>query len=80
MSINLKEIIKGMTLEQKAAQVLQLSYAHMSEEDAEMWAKRGVGSFLHVPGEKRRIYRISQKIVALKFLLFLGSMPYTGIA
>ena len=29
MSINLKKIIKGMTLEQKAAQVLQLSYAHM---------------------------------------------------
>lgn len=72
MSINLKKIIKGMTLEQKAAQVLQLSYAHMSEEDAEMWAKRGVGSFLHVPGEKAAHLQNIAKNSSAKIPLIFG--------
>lgn len=48
------EIIKNMTLEQKAAQLVQIPYAQMGREKSEEWARRGVGSFLHVFGEDAR--------------------------
>ncbi len=47
----IKEIIKNMTLEQKAAQLVQIPYAQIGREKSEEWARRGVGSFLHVFGE-----------------------------
>ncbi|MCI8412631.1 MAG: glycosyl hydrolase [Clostridia bacterium] len=40
-----------MTLEQKAAQLVQIPYAQIGREKSEEWARRGVGSFLHVFGE-----------------------------
>lgn len=49
-----KEIINNMTLEQKAAQLVQIPYAHVGREKAKEWARRGVGSFLHVFGEDAR--------------------------
>ena len=66
-----KEIIKGMTLEQKAAQLVQIPYAHAGREKAEEWARRGVGSFLHVFGdEARRLQEIAIKSGAKIPLLF----------
>ncbi len=50
----IKEILTGMTLEQKAAQLIQIPYAFVGREKALEWAKRGVGSFLHVFGEDAR--------------------------
>lgn len=44
-------IIKNMTLEQKAAQLIQIPYAQCGKELSEEWARRGAGSFLHVFGE-----------------------------
>lgn len=49
-----KEIIKSMTLEQKAAQLVQIPYAQFGREKAEEWARLGVGSFLHVFGDDAR--------------------------
>lgn len=49
-----QEIIKNMTLEQKAAQLVQIPYAQVGRENAEEWARRGVGSFLHVFGDEAR--------------------------
>lgn len=54
MKDRIKQIIEKMTLEQKAAQLTQISYANVTKEQAEMWAKRGVGSFLHVIGDEAK--------------------------
>lgn len=43
-----------MTLEQKAAQLVQIPYSHVGKEKAEEWARLGVGSFLHVLGDDAR--------------------------
>ena len=45
-----KEILKQLTLPEKVAQIMQLSYAHMEEEERLMWIERGIGSLLHVMG------------------------------
>ena len=44
------ELLARMTIEEKVAQMTQLSYVHLTEEERVMWAKRGIGSFLHVMG------------------------------
>ena len=44
------EILSQMTLEEKVAQMTQLSYVNLTEDERVMWAKRGIGSFLHVLG------------------------------
>lgn len=65
------EIIKNMTLEQKAAQLVQMPYAQIGREKAEEWAKRGVGSFLHVFGEDaKRLQKIALENGAHIPLLF----------
>ena len=48
------QIINKMTLEQKVAQLIQIPYAQFGKEKAEEWARRGVGSFLHVFGDDAR--------------------------
>ncbi len=51
-------ILSRMTLAEKAAQMVQVPYAYVTEEEAHLWARRGAGSFLHVMGEDaRRIQR-----------------------
>ena len=44
------ELLSQMSLPEKVAQIMQLSYAHMSEEDKCMWIERGIGSALHIMG------------------------------
>ena len=41
---SIKEILTGMTLEQKAAQLIQIPYAFVGREKALEWAKRGENS------------------------------------
>ncbi|WP_054742149.1 glycoside hydrolase family 3 N-terminal domain-containing protein [Cellulosilyticum ruminicola] len=50
----IEELLKVMTLEEKVAQMVQVSYAHLGREKALEWAKRGAGSFLHVLGDDAR--------------------------
>ena len=67
----IKEIIKNMTLEQKAAQLVQIPYAQIGREKSEEWARRGVGSFLHVFGEDaKRLQKIAIESGAKIPLLF----------
>lgn len=66
-----KEIIRNMSLEQKAAQLVQIPYAQVGRENAEEWARRGVGSYLHVFGdEARRLQEIAIRSGAKIPLLF----------
>ena len=54
-------LLSQMTLEEKAAQMIQLPVSYMPSEDAEMWAKRGIGSFLHTLGERAaQLQRIAE--------------------
>ena len=49
--MEVKNILNKMSIEKKVAQLMQVSYTSVSKEEAEEWARRGVGSFLHVLGE-----------------------------
>lgn len=49
-----EKILQSMTLEQKVAQLVQIPYTRVGREEAEEWARRGVGSFLHVMGDDAR--------------------------
>lgn len=47
-------LLSRMTLEEKAAQMVQLSYSIITPEEADAWAQRGAGSFLHILGDNAR--------------------------
>ena len=47
-------LLQQMTPEEKVAQMVQVSYADVSREEALRWAKLGAGSFLHVLGDNAR--------------------------
>ena len=49
-----QDLLNQMTIEEKIAQMTQISYAHCTREEALAWAERGVGSFLHVLGDDAR--------------------------
>lgn len=49
-----EELLAQMTLEEKAAQMVQVPYAMVGREEALRWAKLGAGSFLHVLGDDAR--------------------------
>jgi len=44
------DLLSKLTLPEKVAQIMQLSYAHMDEKERRMWIERGIGSLLHVMG------------------------------
>ena len=54
MAARVEELLSGMTLEQKAAQMIQVPYAIVGREEALRWARLGAGSFLHVLGDDAR--------------------------
>ncbi|NLI21617.1 MAG: glycosyl hydrolase [Clostridiales bacterium] len=45
-------LLSRMTLEEKAAQMMQIPLNLVTAEEAEAWALRGAGSFLHALGER----------------------------
>ena len=47
-------LLAQMTLEEKAAQMVQVPCAQTGKEGSEMWARRGAGSFLHTLGDQAR--------------------------
>ncbi len=49
-----QDLLARMTVPEKIAQMLQLPYSKMTREDALAWAKKGLGSFLHVLGDNAR--------------------------
>ena len=50
----IESLLQKMTLEEKAAQMVQIPYSMVTREEALLWAKRGAGSFLHVLGDDAR--------------------------
>ncbi|HWS30984.1 MAG TPA: glycoside hydrolase family 3 N-terminal domain-containing protein [Clostridia bacterium] len=50
----LAELLNRMTLEEKAAQMIQVPYSMVTRDEALEWARRGAGSFLHVLGDDAR--------------------------
>ena len=47
-------LLRQMTVEEKVAQMVQVSYVDVTREEALRWAKLGAGSFLHVLGDDAR--------------------------
>jgi len=53
-------LLKAMTTEEKVAQMVQISSSTVSTDEADAWARRGAGSFLHTLGNRaRRIQRLA---------------------
>jgi len=50
-------ILAQMTLPEKVAQIMQISFAHINEEDRLMWMERGIGSILHIMGSEAQKYQ-----------------------
>ena len=49
-----EQLLARMTLEEKAAQMVQVPYAFAGREESLRWARLGAGSFLHVLGDDAR--------------------------
>lgn len=52
--LRVEELLGRMTLEEKAAQMVQVPYTVVGREESLKWAKMGAGSFLHVLGDDAR--------------------------
>lgn len=51
-------LMSAMTTKEKVAQMIQISYSTVTPEEADDWARKGTGSFLHVLGnDSRRLQR-----------------------
>ena len=50
-------LLGQMTLEEKAAQMIQVPYTVVGREESLRWARLGAGSFLHVLGDDAREVR-----------------------
>ena len=44
IEFRVEELLCQMTLEEKAAQMVQVPYAYVPREEALLWARRGAGS------------------------------------
>jgi len=49
-----EQLLARMTLEEKAAQMVQVPYPFVGREESLQWARLGAGSFLHVLGDEAR--------------------------
>ncbi|MBR5301513.1 MAG: glycoside hydrolase family 3 C-terminal domain-containing protein [Clostridia bacterium] len=54
IAARVEELLARMTLEEKAAQMVQVPYAFAGREESLRWARLGAGSFLHVLGDDAR--------------------------
>ncbi len=54
IALRVEELLHQMTLEEKAAQMVQVPYTVVGREEALRWARLGAGSFLHVLGDDAR--------------------------
>ncbi|MGN0991646.1 MAG: glycoside hydrolase family 3 protein, partial [Candidatus Ventricola sp.] len=54
IAARVQALLAEMTLEEKAAQMVQVPVAYVGHEEAMRWARLGAGSFLHVLGDEAR--------------------------
>ena len=67
------DLISQMTVEEKAAQMLQVPVSVVGMDEARKWARKGVGSFLNVLGEEmEELSRISCEESRLKIPTIFG--------
>lgn len=67
------ELISQMTVEEKAAQMLQVPVSVVGMDEARKWARKGAGSFLNVLGEEmEELSRISCEETRLKIPTIFG--------
>jgi beta-glucosidase len=53
-------LLSAMTREEKVAQMVQISYSLVTDDEAGEWATLGAGSFLHILGDNaRRVQRLA---------------------
>ena len=68
-----EELLARMTLEEKAAQMVQVPYPFVGREESLRWAKLGAGSFLHVLGdEAREVQRVATQESRLGIPVIFG--------
>ena len=73
MAARVEALLSSMTLEEKAAQMIQVPYAIVGREEALRWARLGAGSFLHVLGDDaREIQRTAMKESRLGIPVLFG--------
>ena len=69
----IEELISKMTVEEKAAQMLQVPVSVVGMDEARKWAKKGVGSFLNVLGDDmKELSELSCKKSRLKIPTIFG--------
>ncbi|MGL5439266.1 MAG: glycoside hydrolase family 3 N-terminal domain-containing protein [Filifactoraceae bacterium] len=66
------ELREKMSLEEKVAQMLQISYSRVSHKEALIFAKMGAGSFLHVMGDDARAIQEEALKSRLKIPVIFG--------
>lgn len=71
-SVDIEKLLKSMTVEEKAAQMMVLPYSHMTKERAYLWIERGIGAFLHVWGEEARALRAAAAKTKCGIPLIIG--------
>jgi len=67
-----RELLSKMSLSEKVAQIMQLSYAHMSEAERLMWIERGIGSVLHIMGDEAQRFQDMTMETTHKIPLLFG--------
>jgi len=73
IKLRVEELLSRMTLEEKAAQMIQVPYPFVGREESLRWAKLGAGSFLHVLGdEAREVQRVATQESRLGIPVIFG--------
>ena len=72
VSAQVEALLAQMTLEEKAAQMLQVPYTVVGREESLRWAKLGAGSFLHVLGDDAREVQEAAKSSRLGIPVIFG--------
>ena len=81
VSVQVESLLAQMTLEEKAAQMVQVPYAHVGREEALRWARLGAGSFLHVLGDDaREVQRVAMSESRLGIPVIFGIDAVRGHA
>ena len=73
-------LLSRMTVPEKAAQMMQLPANTLTDAEAEMWAQRGVGSFLHTLGERAEKLQNTARQTRLGIPLLFGIDAVRGHA
>ncbi|MGN0776146.1 MAG: glycoside hydrolase family 3 N-terminal domain-containing protein [Candidatus Ventricola sp.] len=73
IAARVQALLEEMTLEEKAAQMVQVPVPYVGHEESLRWARLGAGSFLHVLGdEARELQRVAMEETRLGIPVIFG--------